>query len=97
MQCPKHLKNEAAEFWRKHAPELQRVGLLKPTDAEGFALLCEVYRLIRTTDPEIDSKHAILFVSLLKQYQQLAKQFGLLPKDRAKLFKEKQQLDEFGL
>ena len=97
MNCPRWLKDDAAEFWKRHAKPLEQAGVLTDRDVDGFALLCEVWRLLRNTDPLRDSKEAVRYIALVKQAQALMKQFGLMPRDRkrSKIESEKDELKEF--
>jgi phage terminase small subunit len=80
---PSWLKAEAKQFWNKHWHRLCEEGAVDATrDVEGFSLLCEVWRILRHTDPCKDSKEGLRYGAMLKQYQALAKQYGLMPKDR---------------
>lgn len=99
MNAPKYLNDEAKRFWKRHAKRLADAGMLTEADTDSFALVCELWSLIRATDPLQDSKMAIRYVGLLKLYNQYSRQFGLLPKDRiqAGLQQDKEEKDEFGL
>ena len=97
MNCPKHLTAEAKEFWTNHSKRLIRAGLLTEAEKETFALCCEVYKQLRNCDPTLDAKSALRWQSSVKQFVVLAKQFGLLPKDRLKMKLEPDEKDEFGI
>jgi phage terminase small subunit len=99
MRCPEYLQGEAAKLWKKHAKRLQDAGLLTDADEPGFALMCEVWGLLRATNPTTDSKEAIKYIALVKQFQALGKQFGFFAKDRkaANLDVQKTEVDEYGI
>ena len=97
MNRPKHLTNEAREFWDNHAKRLQQNGLLTEADRESFILVCEIWKLLRNCDQTLDAKSALRWQSLVKQYVVLARQFGLLPKDRIKMALIPDEKDEFGI
>jgi len=94
----------ALGFWDRHAGRLRAVGLLTAADVDSFAVLCVTWSKLSTVaaaEPTAANyREVIQFVNLLKQYQSLAKQFGLLPRDRraAKLESDPPApRDEFGL
>jgi len=94
----------ALAFWTRHAGRLRAAGLLTPADTDSFALLCVTWSklsAVAAAEPTAANyREVIQFVNLLKQYQAIAKQFGLLPRDRraAKLDAEPPPpRDEFGL
>lgn len=92
MRVPKELDGLAKEHWQRHAPNLERLGLLTDLDRDSFALLCVVYaRLYEST--------GLQFVALVKQYTQLAKSFGLDPLSRKRLGVDlaESKPDEFGI
>jgi hypothetical protein len=99
IRIPNHLTGESEKFWHRHAKRLYEVGLLTEADVESFCLLCDIWALIRGCQPALDSKEAIRYVGLAKQYITLAKQFCLLPKDRkvSKMQVEQEIQDEYGL
>ncbi len=62
---PKHLSPMARECWRRHAPELDRLGLLTRLDLGSFELACESYAIAvsaleamrpRRADGEVDGR-----------------------------------------
>jgi len=98
------LAGEALAFWRRHYAELVRKKILTPRDLDTFTLLCLTWgklTAIAATPPgAVFYRESIQFVNLNKQYQALAKQFGLMPRDRkaGKLEGESdERKDEFGL
>jgi len=94
MNKPKYLDDYASEYWKRHAPALSRAGILTERDVESFALLCQIWSLIRHEDCSTPQ-----FIKLTQQYQLLAKQFALLPRERIKAGMEvvEKQEDEWGL
>lgn len=99
MRVPDYLDDDAKTYWKKHAKALEDAGILTDRDIESFALLCRIWSLLKNTDPDADPKQAIRFVGLSKQYQSLARQFSMLPRDRRKdgIDTHKTEEDEFGL
>lgn len=80
---PSHLQGHARTLWKKHFARLVNAGVIEETDADGFAEVCEVYRHLRAAKPDSgDPKERIWYIGLLKQWQTLSKQYGLLPRDR---------------
>ena len=96
---PDYLTGEASEFWDRHYDRLTEARVLTEGDTDSFALLCEIWQHIRQTNPDSDSKQAVKYIALVKQYMALAKQFGLMPRERKKsgLFLMKELQDEFGI
>jgi hypothetical protein len=82
MRCPQYLQVEAREYWKRHANRLQAAKLLTDADTESFALLCEIWGLIRSTDPNESSSAALRYIGLVKQYFATGKQFGMFAEDR---------------
>jgi hypothetical protein len=99
MRCPSYLQGEAREYWKRHANRLQAAKLLTDADAESFALLCEIWGLVRSTAPSESSAAALRYIGLVKQYFAIGKQFGMFAKDRKRSGIEIEQIqqDEFGL
>lgn len=98
------LTGEAREFWNRHYWRLKRARVLTKADPDSFALLCLVWGQLYALSgiqPGADAfREMIQFTNLTKQYQALAKQFGLLPRERkaAKMEVEAPaKKDEFGL
>jgi len=96
VKRPSWLKNEAADFWRRNAPQLIAQEILTELSVDTFAQLCETWRLMRTTNPATDSKEAMKYNGFAKQFFQLSKQFGLLPRDskKAQMTKEETLADK---
>lgn len=101
---PLPLDPVALAFWDRHAGRLTAAGLLTAADVDSFAVLAVTWSKLATAakcEPGAETyREMVQFVALLKQYQALAKQFGLLPRDRkaAKLDTEPPPpRDEFGL
>lgn len=57
---PRWLSKDARAFWRQHAPELTRRGLLTGLDAQSFALLCESWARLRDLDARIQQDGAVI-------------------------------------
>lgn len=43
------LTPKAAAFWKKHAPEVSRLGMLTVSDVPTFALLCEAWAFVQVS------------------------------------------------
>ena len=102
IHAPVKLEGEAKRYWQEHARPLTDAGILTERDVDSFALLCRVWGMLCELDsgPGADNFRTMnQFVNLSKQYQSLAKQFGLLPRERksAKMDIEPAEKDEFGL
>jgi phage terminase small subunit len=101
---PIPLSGEALAFWARHAGRLAAAGILTDADRESFAVLCLTWAKVLTLSAfEPGAGHyreMVQLTNLLKQYQALARQFGLLPRERraAKMDAEPPPpRDEFGL
>jgi phage terminase small subunit len=95
IRRPSWLTGDAISFWDRNAKHLIESEMLGEKDADSFAILCDIYRLLRASNPLIDSKEAIRYSAMTKQYITLAKQFGMLPRDRKKSKLEHEpELDE---
>jgi phage terminase small subunit len=84
IRRPSWLEGEAISFWDRNVKHLQESGMLSEKDIDTFAMLCDIYGEYRACDPRKDSKEAIRYSAMTKQYFQFAKQFGLLPVARKK-------------
>jgi phage terminase small subunit len=98
------LTEAARGYWDRHARRLARLRILTPGDLDSFTLLCVTWGMLSTlsdTQPGADQfREMVQLANLQKQYLALARQFGLVPRERraAKLEGEKpEQKDEFGL
>jgi phage terminase small subunit len=101
---PIPLDREALAFWRKHYRRLEDAKVLTDADVESFAVLCLTWGKLQDLAgirPGADTyREMIQLVNLLKQYQALAKQFGLLPRERKAARMDLDppaEKDEFGL
>lgn len=83
MQTPKSLKSEALEFWKAHARDLKRRGILTANSRYSFLLLCQTWQKMQQlmqVEPGADAFREMQQLGKLHGlYQNLAKQFGLLP------------------
>ena len=100
---PIPLAGEALKFWRKHFRPLADRGILTEADLESFAVLCVTWsKLVALSgiEPGPEAyREMIQLTNLTKQYQALARQFGLLPRERKQAKMDappKGQKDEFG-
>jgi phage terminase small subunit len=98
------LDRAAQAFWDRHADRLQAAGLLTPGDVDSFSLLCVTWSKLNTiaaSEPGADNfREMVQLNQLLKQYQQYAREFGLLPASRRKSKLDAEapaKKDEFGL
>lgn len=104
MRKPFPLKNEAERFWKAHANDLRKRGILTPNSRYSFGLLCQTWGLIQeliALPPGADCYREMAQLGKLHGlFQNLAKQFGLLPAaaKRDKLdAPAPEPTDEFGL
>ena len=94
MKMPSNLSNEGKKFWQRHAKNLVEENILTDRDYDSFVLLCKIHGMIQSIDgapSESNSRIMSQFINLTKQYQSLAKQFGLLPRERKFSGFEKQE------
>ena len=82
MNCPDYLEGEARKFFHRNRKRLEQLALLTEADFDSFCALCEIHGLRRAVYPPKDSREALSFNSLTKNYLALLKQFGMLPRDR---------------
>jgi len=99
---PRNLTGESLAFWQRHARPLWEASILTDRDIDSFSLLCRVTGTLNEMDISTGNDNfrvMIQFTNLLKQYQSLAKQFGLLPRERkiANMDMTADNPDEFGL
>ena len=66
------LKGPAARIWKKYAPELHRIGVLKKTDCAMFAVGCSLMA-------DFSADPGGFGAARLAQLRGLAKSFGLTP------------------
>lgn len=109
MRKPFPLEKEALRYWNAHAKLLETRGILSPTSRFSFGLLCQTWGLIQDlVDLQKVKRSEVLdpfremtqLGKLHGLYQNLAKQFGLLPAaaKRDKLDEAPPDTtDEFGL
>jgi phage terminase small subunit len=102
MTPPTKLSGAALSYWRTHAPALEAASILTERDAHSFALLCRIWGILEELDttPGPDNYRAMIqFANLTKQYQSMAKQFGLLPRERkaSNMEMNPDTVDEFGI
>lgn len=85
MKPPIPLSGEALKFWKRHALRLKKAGILSDRSEDSFVLLCQTWGMVQALsgiEPGADAfREMIQLNNLLKNYQSLAKQFGLLPRD----------------
>jgi P27 family predicted phage terminase small subunit len=93
-KIPKYLDKGARKAWRKLAPKLEKLGLLKDIDCEMFGAMCVIIsRLnwirseLNNADSDIKDRHFYmkeerLYLNLFKSY---ASEFGLSPSARTGL------------
>lgn len=79
VNCPKWLESEGKAFFKKHSKALTDENKLDERNSDSFALLCQVWALIRATDPLESPQAGLRYIGLIKQYQAIAKMFGLMP------------------
>lgn len=104
MRKPFPLENEGLRFWKAHAKDLENRGILTQNSRYSFGLLCQTWGIIQTLIALPPGAEAFREMAQLGKlhglYQNLAKQFGLLPASarRDKLdAPPPEAADEFGL
>ena len=103
--CPSHLSGPARTEWKRLAPELDKLGLLRRIDRAAFAAYCEAYATWVEAKKLIKA-HGLIYAreGLLKknpavdiardamvQIRHFAEQFGLTPASRSKVAGEASQ------
>ena len=98
MNKPRELDETAAKFWDRHAKRLRDEGLLTPATFDSFVLLCRTFAVLQRHDPDntADKMAVIKFIALSRQYQQLARGFGMNT-DKPKVPQQGSEVDEFGI
>jgi phage terminase small subunit len=98
------LNRTARDFWDRHHDRLRAAGLLTDGDVDSFCVLCVTWSklaAISQHEPGADQfREMVQLNQLLKQYQQYAREFGLMPRDRKRSKLETDApptRDEFGL
>ena len=97
------LDGPAREFWDRHALQLRNAGILEDCDLDSFTLLCvtwgKIAALAAVPPGENAYREMVQLNNLNKQYQALAKSFGLLPRERraSKFEREETEKDTFGI
>jgi len=100
-RMPGWLHEIAKRFWRRRAPELERLGLLTASDSETFAAVCQDYALWQVAEKELAKGGAVLtaknsgyempspWVAIAKQrrdaFVREASAFGMTPSGRVGL------------
>jgi len=83
MRPPKWLTDVVAlDYFKRHSKRLLAEGIIDEDDADTLAACADVWGQLRRVDPDADSKNAMRYNSLLKSWLALARQLGLLPRDR---------------
>jgi phage terminase small subunit len=78
MNPPRYLDKDAREHWKRHCQACIANGSLTESTSDSFSLLCRLWSILQNTDPLADSKEAIRFVGMLKQYLVMAGKYGLI-------------------
>lgn len=101
---PLPLNTAARAFWDRHHDRLRAAGIMTDADVDSFCVLCLTWsKLAALASIEAGAdqfREMIQLDRLTKQYAVLAKQFGLLPRDRRMAKMDGDQApakDEFGL
>lgn len=97
---PSWLGRDGREFWKRHAPQLETLGLLTAVDRESFAAVCVAYGAWRDAQRERkrrglfahtpnghEQANAIIAIERKERVEFLkaAARFGMTPADRAGL------------
>lgn len=92
--APASLSPDALEVWDTHAPELERIGLLRPRNVDTFAILCaaivewrKAAALLSATGPVVKGKDAPLvsnpaareFARFAELVRRYSIEFGMTP------------------
>ena len=96
---PKHLSKHARDEWRRKAPDLVKLGLLRALDGTAFEARCELYSTWRSCR-EVIAKDGMTYAAngivrqrpevrlaqdCLRQMRQWDSEFGLTPAARARV------------
>jgi len=88
LRCPKSFNAHAAELWRRVAPLLHEMGVLREVDLPNLEAMCLWYaewKALQESSPPSAAdqyKRTIAMASSFKNYATLAKKFGTTPADR---------------
>lgn len=100
VKRPRGLKGLPDKFWREHAPELERVGILTGVDSAAFRMMAEAYAFaieaageLRETGFVVEGadgtpkKHPLAQVwrDNAQLFRQYAAEFGMTPSARTRL------------
>ena len=98
MKQPKELDDVAAKFFQRHTKRLRLEGLLLESTFDSWVLLCKTYSILSRHDADnpADKMAIIKFVALSRQYQSLAKGFGM-HSDKPKVATGSEEKDAFGI
>lgn len=80
FSCPKDLSPDAAKFWRRWMPVLERVGVMSMQDLPVFHNLCDAwsdYQAVR------DFRDYYIKIKLRAEILRLASHFGMTPSTRS--------------
>ena len=89
VRKPTWLKGPAARIWKKYAPELHRIGVLKKTDCAMFAVWCSLMA-------DFSADPGGFGAARLAQLRGLGKSFGLTPGGRRGIRAEPPQKSDPG-
>lgn len=90
---PDWLAGEALVEWEKHAPRLERLGLLTEIDGEALAALC-VLLVQFATEAQAEEPKTSKLMFLSKELRGLWSRFGMTPADRSRVKVEKKDKPE---
>jgi phage terminase small subunit len=80
---PIKLDQEALKLWNRHSIRLKQAGILSDRSIESFLLLCQTWGMLQTLmeyqPGGANFREMTQLNQLHKNYQALARQFGLLP------------------
>ena len=105
-QPPDGMKPDAQEFWRKKCIHLRQIGRLHAIDLDALECLANLYADVKRTRTDMDStltfdlfaKRQKSHLEAVKQFKDLARDFGFTPASRGKIKtvqKENAEDDEF--
>ena len=79
LRAPSYLDDRAKGFWRKHADQLNKNGLLSVQTADSFAVLCDLYSRLRACDGQPTTR---VYLDTQKAFSAALKLFRLSPGEK---------------
>lgn len=83
LTAPQDLDPKAKDFFETHAEALAQAGMLTTQDLPAFIQLCRLHTLCEIEYSKVlTGSGSRPYIDLVKQFQSLAKQFGMTPAER---------------